>query len=379
MDFAWLPPEINSALIFAGAGSGPLFTAAAAWEGLAADLRASVSSFDSVVTSLAAGPWSGPASEVMASAAAPYLGWLGTSAVLAEGAAAQARAAATAFEAARSAMVHPAVVNANRVLMTTLVATNALGQNAPAIASTEFQYTEMWAQDVAAMLGYQSGATAVASSLTPFSVPPGGVPGLANQVASMVAAAAPQMASTLQSLPVGTAVAGVQELSTPAGMAMSPMMMLLSNAMRAGAPSGAGSAGAATALPEGAAKFAGGAGVQQAMKGLGHGAGLGAASAGLGQARTVGALSVPATWAGSMPARMASSAMSGLSGPGLPNAAALAQAVGAGAGGMPMMPMPMGGMGGAGGGMPAGMMGRGGASPHVVQARPSVIPRTGVG
>ncbi|MGV7325866.1 PPE family protein, partial [Mycobacterium kansasii] len=43
-----------------------------------------------------------------------------------------------------------------------------------------------------------------------------------------------------------------------------------------------------------------------------------------------------------------------------------------------MMPMPMG-AGGAGAGMPGGMMGRGGANPHVVQARPSVIPRTGVG
>ncbi|WP_444875256.1 hypothetical protein, partial [Mycobacterium simiae] len=29
--------------------------------------------------------------------------------------------------------------------------------------------------------------------------------------------------------------------------------------------------------------------------------------------------------------------------------------------------------------MPAAMMGRGGANPHVVQTRPSVIPRTGVG
>ncbi|KBM18763.1 hypothetical protein X407_02054, partial [Mycobacterium tuberculosis XTB13-201] len=39
LDFSWLPPEINSARIYAGAGSGPLFMAAAAWEGLAADLR----------------------------------------------------------------------------------------------------------------------------------------------------------------------------------------------------------------------------------------------------------------------------------------------------------------------------------------------------
>ncbi|CFS30325.1 PPE family protein [Mycobacterium tuberculosis] len=29
LDFSWLPPEINSARIYAGAGSGPLFMAAA--------------------------------------------------------------------------------------------------------------------------------------------------------------------------------------------------------------------------------------------------------------------------------------------------------------------------------------------------------------
>jgi hypothetical protein len=43
---------------------------------------------------------------------------------------------------------------------------------------------------------------------------------------------------------------------------------------------------------------------------------------------------------------------------------------------MPMMPMPMGGMGG---GAPGGALGRGGASPHVVQSRPSVVPRVGIG
>ncbi|MCT9149691.1 PPE family protein, partial [Mycobacterium tuberculosis] len=84
LDFSWLPPEINSARIYAGAGSGPLFMAAAAWEGLAADLRASASSFDAVIAGLAAGPWSGPASVAMAGAAAPYVGWLSAAAGQAE-------------------------------------------------------------------------------------------------------------------------------------------------------------------------------------------------------------------------------------------------------------------------------------------------------
>ncbi len=114
------------------------------------------------------------------------------------------------------------------------------------------------------------------------------------------------------------------------------------------------------------------------MKGMGAGgAGLGAGMAGsLGNARLVGAMSVPPTWQGSVPKGMISSAMTGLGA----NAAEMAQAAGAaGGGGMPMMPMPMGMGGGAGAGMPGGPLGRGGASPHVVQNRPSVIPRTGVG
>jgi PPE-repeat protein len=92
LDFAWLPPEINSARIFTGAGSGSLHAAAAAWEGLAADLSASASSFDSVVVGLASGPWAGPASASMAAAATPYVGWLSTAAGQAQLAAGQARA-----------------------------------------------------------------------------------------------------------------------------------------------------------------------------------------------------------------------------------------------------------------------------------------------
>jgi PPE-SVP subfamily C-terminal region len=93
----------------------------------------------------------------------------------------------------------------------------------------------------------------------------------------------------------------------------------------------------------------------------------------LGKARLVGAMSVPPTWQGSMPSRMVSSAMSGMG--GMPNPAAMAAAAG-GPSGVQPMPMPMGGMGA--GGAPGGMMGRGGASPHVTQNRPSVVPRTGV-
>ncbi|BBX72946.1 putative PPE family protein PPE38 [Mycobacterium shinjukuense] len=313
-------------------------------------------------------------------------------------AASQARAAATAFETALSATVHPAAVTANRVLLGLLVATNLLGQNTPAIAATEFDYVEMWAQDVAAMVGYQAGAVSVAETLTPFSVPPFDLVGFASQVGTVLGTGAalgksvvlgaqgavqgvptllagattavPAVATAAQSM---ASAVPVQSVLSAAPTALYPLSMMLGPLMNAAQSANAGSAGLANAAAAGLGaempKFVG----DTTPKGLG-GAGLGAGAAGeLGKARLVGSMSVPPTWQGSVPKAMASSAMSGLG--ALPAEMAQAGAVGAPMG---MMPFPMG-MGGAGAGMPPGMMGRGGAGAHVVQSRPSVIPRTGIG
>ncbi|BBY33595.1 hypothetical protein BST33_12885 [Mycolicibacter minnesotensis] len=170
MDFAALPPEVNSGRMYAGAGSGPLLAAASAWDALAAELGSTASSYESVVSSLA-GEWSGPSSTSMAAAAEPYVTWMSTTAAQAEFSANQARSAAAAYEAAFAATVPPPVVAANRTQLATLVATNFLGQNTPAIAATEIHYAEMWAQDAGAMYGY-AGSAAAATQLAPFSQPP---------------------------------------------------------------------------------------------------------------------------------------------------------------------------------------------------------------
>lgn len=103
----------------------------------------------------------------MTAAAAPYVAWMSVTAVRAEQAGAQAEAAAAAYEAAFAATVPPPVIEANRAQLMALIATNVLGQNAPAIAATEAQYAEMWSQDAMAMYGY-AGASAAATQLTPF-------------------------------------------------------------------------------------------------------------------------------------------------------------------------------------------------------------------
>jgi PPE-repeat protein len=171
MDFAMLPPEVNSARMYAGPGPGPMLAAASAWDGLAAELQSTAASYRAAISELTGGPWLGSSSASMAAAATPYLDWMTTTAGQAEQTATQARATAAAYEAAFAMTVPPPVIVANRSLLMTLIATNVLGQNTAAIAATEVHYAEMWAQDATAMYSY-AGSAAVASTLTPFNPPP---------------------------------------------------------------------------------------------------------------------------------------------------------------------------------------------------------------
>ncbi|HWF70375.1 MAG TPA: PPE family protein [Mycobacterium sp.] len=147
MSFMMFPPELNSALMYSGAGAGPLMAAASAWDELAADLETTATSYQSVIQQLTGGPWLGPSSARMASSTAPYIAWLQGSSIQAAQTSAQARLAAAAYEGAFDATVPPSVIAANRALLAALVATNFLGQNTPAIAATEAHYLEMWFQD----------------------------------------------------------------------------------------------------------------------------------------------------------------------------------------------------------------------------------------
>lgn len=166
--YARLPPEINSARIFAGPGAAPLLAAAKAWDGLAEDLASSASSFFSVTSDLANGSWQGASAAAMMSVATQYVSWLSAAAAQAEAASSQASAIAAAFETALESTVQPAVVAANRNLVQALASTNHLGQNAPAIADIEAAYEQMWAADVVAMSGYHTDASAAVAKLEPW-------------------------------------------------------------------------------------------------------------------------------------------------------------------------------------------------------------------
>ena len=141
---------------------------ASAWDALADELGSAAASFGSVTSRLTGAAWQGAASQAMAGAAAPDVAWLTAASVRAQAASAQAKSVASAFEAAQAATVHPVAVAANRNTLLRLVVSNLLGQNAPAIANAEAAYESMWAQDVAAMVGYHAGASTAAAQLPPW-------------------------------------------------------------------------------------------------------------------------------------------------------------------------------------------------------------------
>ncbi|OBG21212.1 hypothetical protein A5764_14240 [Mycobacterium sp. 852002-51057_SCH5723018] len=199
IDFGALPPEINSARLYAGVGSTPLATAASAWNSLAAELNAAALGYENVVTQLAGEEWLGPASASAAAALQPYIEWVSTTATQAEEAASQASAAAAAYESAIASIVPPPLIAANRAELAQAASTNVLGQNTGIIAQLEAQYADFWAQDAATMYSY-AGNSATASTVTPFSA----APQVANPAASTTQAAAVSSAA-------GTSVGSIQQ------------------------------------------------------------------------------------------------------------------------------------------------------------------------
>ncbi len=257
-----------------------------------------------------------------------------------------------AYEAAFAATVPPPEIEVNRALLASLVSTNTLGQNTPAIAATEAQYSEMWAQDAAAMHGY-AGASSAATRLSAFNSPPqtSNSTGISNQndtVAKAAVSGTTQgVQSTLSGVPsllqkaatgspsgtsgnVGSGSGGslldlfnnfsantigyqilseglnfdasgaLLTLAPPVATAWNPLVSSLS-APAAAASSVSGS-GSTLANSYGASAGLGNAG----------------ASAGLGQAASVGELSVPQSWGNSPAIRLAAAQFPGAGLDGLP-------------------------------------------------------------
>jgi PPE-repeat protein len=255
MSFMIFPPEINSSLMYSGAGSGPLVAAATAWGELAAELESTAASYQSVLAQLTGSTWLGPSSMRMAAATAPYVDWLMTTAGQAAETSAQAQFAAAAYEGAFASTVPPAVIAANRALLAALVATNFLGQNTPAIMATEAHYMEMWFQDGLTMDTYAAASeqAVVLPQQTPApSTSDGGLSSdLAAAVQSIensVSTTVNNLTSALQGLLSGnTAGTSANTLTSALSTAMTNATGASTTAHSAAATSGAATSGASSA------------------------------------------------------------------------------------------------------------------------------------
>jgi PPE-repeat protein len=340
MDYAFFPPEFNSARMYSGPGSGSLLAAAGSWDSLSAELGTTAESYESVVSGLTTLHWRGPASESMTAAATPYVQWLTATAQQTKQTAMQARAAAAAFDQAFAMTVPPPVIAANRAQLLALIATNFFGQNTAAIAAAEAQYAEMWAQDATAMNGYAA-TSAAASRLTSFASPqqntnPDGV--AAQNAAANQAAADPlsQLYQTLYQLStqLSEGLDSLLKLSpipiTPGSW--SPISVLDSIQLVSTAIQGTGTiSGIPAALSGNTANLfgiqanmaylagLGGPGPALGPIGLGGGtpgSGLGgltnAVTASMTRANTIGPMSVPAGWSAPSASRVAALEPAGL-------------------------------------------------------------------
>jgi PPE-repeat protein len=391
-DFAGRPPEVNSALIYSGAGAGPLMAASSAFNNLSSELSSNAASYESVISQLTGSEWQGPSSQAMAASAQPYIGWLTTTSGQLREAATQAMASAAAYETAFSASIPPPVIAANRATLAALVATNILGQNTPAIAANEAMYGEFWAQDAAAMYGYAS-ASAAAATLSPLTPPAettnptaqgqqaaavsnavgsnGTTATLNNTLGSLQSAVGSSanplqsLASSAQSLPAGGLLSALNGLlgvpivsngiyNVGVTLAWNSAMMTatlpLLGHFLAGAPFGV-TLGDVTPLGAGL-------GFGSTLAGATAPMGGSAMLAGMGSASSVGGMSVPAAWSAAAPAETGAT----LAGSGW--TAAADETAGMGGGGMQGVMPGMASAGGRGGGY--GMGPRYGVKPKVM-------------
>ena len=331
LDFAAIPPDITSALMYTGAGSGPLMAAAAGWSNLAAELSTTATQWESIITTLTTQQWTGLGSAAAAASAMPIVSWLTTSAAAAEQAATQATSSAAAYEAAFSGVISPPVIAANRAQLAALVATNFLGINTPAIMATEAEYAEFWVQDAITMYVYQAASTAAAilQPIAPAS------PSTNPAAAGIQGAATAQAATSAPAQGLGNVISGVQtalsnfdQLTTLGGNVPSlsqwASIPVVQNSIAQVGVTAAWFQGNMTSVfpslghlvatsPAGLTPFVDD--VTPLGAGLGFGTTLtgsttglgGGATAALGEASSVGGLSVPASWSAATPATLASS------------------------------------------------------------------------
>ena len=169
--FAALPPEINSAIMFAGAGSDSMFAVAAEWEDMSYAMGEMARLFAQTVAVLQE-PWLGPSATRMAEAAASYQKWLDALRRQIHWTAEQAYRLVEAYRYARRRMVPLEMIANNRARVRALILNNAFGVHTAAIVALEEQYQGFWAWDVRVLEVYAATVLETLSEMPPWQQPP---------------------------------------------------------------------------------------------------------------------------------------------------------------------------------------------------------------
>jgi PPE-repeat protein len=243
-----ITPEVNAfRLTMAGAGPTAHVPQVTAFETAAITHTQQATQMAATAAATAAS-FVGAGGQSMMQCAAVQSTWMTTAGAFAQKSAGTIGAGINAYGSAVAATIPVPTVVANRVRETTLQATNIIGQNSPAIAESNFEYGEFWAQNAGAMMGYLTAITGLMGSLAaPLPV----LPGAANPAAA-AGAAATGMSLGLQGAGMalsGATQAGTAALSAGTGAVTSGVGAVASQGAQ-GAQ--AGQSGTASGAPAGA-------------------------------------------------------------------------------------------------------------------------------
>ena len=180
--YAALTPEANVTALTSGAGAAPYAEAATGWQAIASSLRIAATNLqlvvaatgqpnDSVDSSVGL-DWQGQAAQRFRQAVSGYINeWLTPMTEAAETLSEASTAQAAAYTTAVATSPTLAQISANRASLSTLQATNWIGQNTAAIAENEAEYMTMWADAAMAMTVYSAASDGVIAALESFPPP----------------------------------------------------------------------------------------------------------------------------------------------------------------------------------------------------------------
>ncbi|KEP38786.1 PPE domain-containing protein [Mycobacterium kansasii] len=203
-----IPPEINAfRLTMMGAGPATHVPQIAAYT-TAAVTHAEQGLQQAMTAAATSAGFQGFGGVSMLATATPMAAWLQTAGAHAEAAAATIQTGVSAYAAAVSATIPHATVVANRVREAVLESTNFMGINSAAIAETNAEYGEYWAQNAATMMGYLAAMGPVVSALSTPLPPQPGLSNPAGAAAGLAGLATEGIAAGVQMLGAGASTGG---------------------------------------------------------------------------------------------------------------------------------------------------------------------------